>query len=79
MSRIKSRIGKENVNLANALCLLVGGTPFIYYGEEIGMEDLDINSISFEQCQDSFGKIFGVFNFLSIFCTVHFLLIEINL
>ena len=49
--------------MANALILLVGGTPFIYYGEEVGMEDLNENSISFEQCQDSFGKISGVSKF----------------
>ncbi len=61
MARVASRIGKENVDLANALILLVGGTPFVYYGEEIGMEDLNESSISFEQCQDSFGKIAGVF------------------
>ncbi len=61
LPRVATRIGKENVKLANALCLLIGGTPFTYYGEEIGMEDLDYDSISFEQCQDAFGKTFGVF------------------
>jgi hypothetical protein len=46
------------------LLLLIGGTPFTYYGEEIGMEDLDYDSISFEECQDNFGKMFGVNNFI---------------
>lgn len=36
--RVASRIGSENVNLANVVNLLLGGTPVVYYGEEIGME-----------------------------------------
>lgn len=60
-ARVASRIGKENVKLANALCLLLGGTPITYYGEEIGMENLDYDSISFENCQDHFSKSFGVY------------------
>ena len=36
--RVASRIGAENVNLANALKLLLGGTSVTYYGEEIGMQ-----------------------------------------
>jgi alpha-glucosidase len=38
ISRVASRVGIENANLANALNLLLGGTAIIYYGEEIGME-----------------------------------------
>lgn len=36
--RVASRVGAENVNLANALNLLLGGTAVVYYGEEIGMQ-----------------------------------------
>jgi hypothetical protein len=44
------------------LCLLLGGTSFTYYGEEIGMEDLDHRLLSFEECNDNFAKTFGVKN-----------------
>ena len=60
MTRVGTRIYAENIKLANALALLLGGTPFTYYGEELGMEDLDHGSITFEQCQDEFGKTLGV-------------------
>jgi glycosidase len=60
VARVGTRLYQENVKLANALVLLIGGTPFTYYGEEIGMEDLKHNSITFEQCQDEFGKSLGV-------------------
>ncbi len=60
MTRVGTRIYAENIRLANALALLLGGTPFTYYGEELGMEDLDHGSITFEQCQDEFGKTLGV-------------------
>ena len=38
-----SRLGQVNVNIANALNLLLGGTSSVYYGEEIGMQDLPVN------------------------------------
>jgi glycosidase len=59
-SRIATRVGPENVNIANALLLLLGGTPIVYYGEEIGMEDLPLANLKFNECQDQFGKKYGV-------------------
>ena len=41
-SRIISRIGKEQANVAAMLLLTLRGTPTIYYGEEIGMRDVAI-------------------------------------
>lgn len=38
VSRVATRIGAGNVNLANAINLLLGGTSVVYYGDEIGME-----------------------------------------
>jgi glycosidase len=58
--RIATRVGKKNVNLVNALYLLVGGTPITYYGEEIGMEDLTKELLKFEDCKDERGKRHGV-------------------
>ena len=40
--RLASRIGTEGARLAAMLLLTLRGTPFIYYGEEIGMSDVDI-------------------------------------
>jgi alpha-glucosidase len=58
--RIASRIGNQYINLANALNLLLGGTPIVYYGEEIGMEDLPTMHLKYEDCRDEFGKRHGV-------------------
>ena len=41
-SRIASRAGKEQARNAAMLLLTLRGTPTIYYGEELGMEDVDI-------------------------------------
>ena len=41
-TRIASRIGKEAAKIAAMLTLTLRGTLFIYYGEEIGMEDTKI-------------------------------------
>lgn len=60
MSRIASRVGAENVNLANVVNLLLGGTAVVYYGEEIGMEDLPKEHLKFEDCQDEAGRNKGV-------------------
>lgn len=49
-SRIASRIGKEKIRLAAVLELTLRGIPFIYYGEEIGMENGVINQ---DQIKDS--------------------------
>lgn len=43
--RLASRIGPEKVPLALTLLLTLPGTPFIYYGEEIGMEDVPITPL----------------------------------
>lgn len=41
-SRIATRVGKEQARIAAMLLLSLRGTPTIYYGEELGMEDVDI-------------------------------------
>ena len=41
-SRIATRVGRERARLAMLLLLTLRGTPTIYYGEEIGMEDAHI-------------------------------------
>lgn len=64
--RIASRIGRENIDLANALVTLIGGTCITYYGEEIGMEDLPLEMIEYEDMHDSFGRLYGV-NFFGFF------------
>ncbi|PIT92174.1 MAG: alpha-amylase [Candidatus Harrisonbacteria bacterium CG10_big_fil_rev_8_21_14_0_10_42_17] len=43
-SRLASRIGKERTHVAAMLLLTLRGMPFIYYGEEIGMEDKKIEA-----------------------------------
>lgn len=40
--RIASRIGPNQAHVANMLLLTLRGTPTTYYGEEIGMEDVEI-------------------------------------
>jgi alpha-glucosidase len=41
-SRIVSRIGRDAARAAAVMQLTLPGMPFIYYGEELGMEDVDI-------------------------------------
>ncbi len=41
-SRAATRYGLENARVAAMLLLTLRGTPFIYYGEEIGMTDVPI-------------------------------------
>ncbi|CAN5324796.1 alpha-amylase family glycosyl hydrolase [soil metagenome] len=41
-SRIASRVGKAQAKVAAMLLLTLRGTPTIYYGEEIGMENVSI-------------------------------------
>lgn len=77
-ARVASRVGQKNVDLLNALNLLLGGTPLTYYGEEIGMEDLPYDALTFEESQDEFGKSYGVINKekfkKELFCkTIYFL------
>lgn len=49
--RIGSSAGKEYVRTINMLLLTLPGTPTTYYGEEIGMVNVNISVI-----QDPFGK-----------------------
>jgi glycosidase len=53
---VGSRLGEENIDLANALNLLLGGVPVTYYGEELGMVDLPKDKIEYEDCQDDAAK-----------------------
>ncbi|KAM9241223.1 amino acid transporter heavy chain SLC3A1 [Leptosomus discolor] len=46
-ARISSRIGKEYVNVMNMLLLTLPGTPVTYYGEEIGMENIASEHVTF--------------------------------
>jgi alpha-glucosidase len=50
--RIASRYGKEQARVAAMLLLTLRGTPTIYYGEELGMTDVDIPT---SQQLDPFG------------------------
>ncbi|MDD5369227.1 MAG: alpha-glucosidase [Anaerolineaceae bacterium] len=49
----------ERLKVAAALLLTLRGTPFIYYGEEIGMCDI---SLRYRQIQDRVGKRYWPFN-----------------
>jgi alpha-glucosidase len=40
--RIASRVGKEQARNAAMLLLTLRGTPTVYYGDELGMEDVNI-------------------------------------
>ncbi|KAJ7422037.1 Neutral and basic amino acid transport protein rBAT [Pitangus sulphuratus] len=48
-ARISSRIGKEYVNVMNMLLLTLPGTPVTYYGEEIGMENIASENVTFPE------------------------------
>jgi len=50
--RLASRYGKENVRLAALLLLTLRGTPTLYQGEELGMENVDI---PYERQKDPYG------------------------
>ncbi|MEJ2880594.1 alpha-amylase family glycosyl hydrolase [Pedobacter sp. GR22-6] len=50
--RLVSRIGLNQARIAAMLLLTLRGTPTIYYGEEIGMQDVNI---PFEEIQDPQG------------------------
>lgn len=41
-SRIASRVGREQARVAAMLLLTLRGTPTMYYGDEIGMRDVEI-------------------------------------
>ncbi|EIA07823.1 trehalose-6-phosphate hydrolase [Flavobacterium frigoris PS1] len=49
MPRLVDRLAKDNPERAEALAALMltaKGVPFIYYGEEIGMENIEANTVS---------------------------------
>jgi glycosidase len=50
--RILTRVGAEQARIAATLLLTLRGTPILYYGDEIGMEDVDIPP---ELCLDPAG------------------------
>ena len=51
--RIASRIGKEQARIAAMLLLTLRGTPTLYYGDEIGMQQV---AIAPEQVRDQFER-----------------------
>ena len=51
--RLASRIGEAQARVAAMLLLTLRGTPTIYYGEEIGLKDVEISP---DQVQDPGGK-----------------------
>lgn len=51
--RLASKVGEEKVPVATTLLLTLPGTPFIYYGEEIGMEDGAITPLQNKDPQGS--------------------------
>jgi alpha-glucosidase len=51
--RLASRIGEPQARVGAMLLLTLRGTPTIYYGEEIGLEDVEI---ALDQIQDPAGK-----------------------
>ncbi|XP_066553245.1 amino acid transporter heavy chain SLC3A1 [Amia ocellicauda] len=53
MTRLSSRAGKAYVNVLNMLLLTLPGTPSTYYGEEIGMENVNVTE---SEIQDPLGK-----------------------
>jgi alpha-glucosidase len=52
--RIASRVGASQARLAAMLLLTLRGTPTLYYGDEIGMQDVPVPP---ERMQDTWGKI----------------------
>lgn len=55
-SRVASRIGRAQTRIAAMLLLTLRGTPTMYYGDEIGMSDVDIPP---ERVQDPQAKNLG--------------------
>jgi alpha-glucosidase len=51
--RIASRLGADQARIATMLLLTLRGTPTLYYGDEIGMHDVDIPP---DRAQDPWGK-----------------------
>lgn len=40
--RIASKFGRENIRIAAMVLLMVRGTPTVYYGDELGMDDTEV-------------------------------------
>lgn len=55
--RLANRIGNENMSIATMMLLALPGTPFVYNGDEIGMEN---GVITEEQNKDPQGKRMGL-------------------
>jgi len=51
--RIATRVGEKQARIAMMLLLTLRGTPILYYGDELGMENA---SIPPEKAQDPFGR-----------------------
>ncbi|HTN83170.1 MAG TPA: alpha-amylase family glycosyl hydrolase [Sorangium sp.] len=51
--RIASRVGEDQARVAMMLLLTLRGTPTLYYGDELGMQDVPIPP---DQAQDPWGK-----------------------
>ncbi|MDE1970715.1 MAG: alpha-amylase [Patescibacteria group bacterium] len=58
-SRVATRLGQKRARIAAVLQCTLRGMPFIYYGEEIGMEDLPVKE---ETGLDPWGKNVPGFN-----------------
>jgi len=54
--RVTTKYGREYGDALNMLLLTLKGTPTTYYGEELGMIDIEV---SYEDTQDPFGKNMG--------------------
>ncbi len=50
-TRVATRIGDAQARLAGMLLLTLRGTPFIYYGDELGMRDVDIPAAQYQDPQ----------------------------
>lgn len=58
-SRLATRLGQDRARLAAMLMFTLRGMPFVYYGEELGMEDVAIPE---NDCLDPWGKNVPGFN-----------------
>ncbi len=50
-TRVATRIGDAQARIAALLLLTLRGTPFIYYGDELGMRDVDIPAALYQDPQ----------------------------
>jgi alpha-glucosidase len=57
MTRVATRIGDAQARIAALMLLTLRGTPFIYYGDELGMRDVNIPP---DQYQDPQGINLGI-------------------